>query len=186
MWTQGGIEVKVLVVICLIQTLVLSALLWRTEMLDTQVEQLTDQLSIYQIGHQAGNQIKGRSKNAQISDNKLPSGVVISNGSSAQQLLTIEQSRFTIREELLSALAPTPALANSVDVQQAEQKRDTGEFNLAEIEAQIDYLLSDADFTQVDVVSVETELVALNAKDRRRILNKMTQSMTEAGVPLSR
>ena len=165
---------KVMVVIGLIQTLVLIALLWRTEMLNTQIDQLTAQLSQYPLITETQSQ---------------QNGAVSPINSSLGQPLTIEQIQFAIRDELQSALAATAIsanrLSNDIDVQQTQPAIVTDELKLIEIESQIDYLLLDGEFTQADLISVENELIALNASDRRRILNKMTQSMMAAGVPLS-
>ena len=167
---------KMMVIIGLIQTLVLIALLWRTETLASRVNQLAEQLS------------SEISRNTQIKQTPAPPIGELSSGvESLQQQLVLDQIRISMREELQSALGTSPIAENhqNSDIATQEIVPAADESKLAEIESQIAYLLSDGQFTQADLNSVENELIALNATDRRRILNKMTQSMMAAGVPLS-
>ena len=146
---KGAVEMKVMVVIGLIQTLILIALLWRTEMLDRQVDQLTMGLS--RITPTAETQSP---QHGAVSSNKATS-----NNSTLRQPLTIEQIQFAIRDELQNALAATTVSANrpSNDIadQQTAPNIETGELKLIEIESKIDYLLNDGEFTQADLISVE-------------------------------
>ena len=176
---------KVIQLIVFFQTVLLIVLLWRTALLDQQLGQLAEQLTIQteqQAVSRAGHSLGEATDSTHIIDDPA-------SRATAMRSPTIAQIRLILREELSNAalnLADT-GMRLEADIQQleTEPQLETDEFKLVEIEQQIDYLLSDGDFTQADLIAVESQLLTLNSTNRRRILNKMTQSMTKAGVPLS-
>ncbi len=97
--------------------------------------------------------------------------------------LSLENIRLVVRKELQNTLAnlqlntqsqkePTDALANiPSDPQRVE-----------EMDYQLEYFVSDGEFSAEELNQVETTLAIMNYDDRQRVLHKMAQAINKANI----